>query len=77
MIIEYSNNMVDIYKNIEDYNPNKKQKTLTGFDEMITDILSNKKLNPIVIKLFIVGRKLNISLVFITQCYFAFQKILD
>ena len=75
--IEYSNNMVDIYKNIEDYNPNKKQKTLTGFDEMITDILSNKKLNPIVIKLFIVGRKLNISLVFITQCYFAFQKILD
>ena len=75
--IEYSNNMVDIYKNIEDYNPNKKQKTLTGFDDMITDILSNKKLNPIVIKLFIVGRKLNISLVFITQCYFAFQKILD
>ena len=75
--IEYSNNMVDIYKNIEDYNPNKKQKILTGFDDMITDILSNKKLNPIVIKLFIVGRKLNISLVFITQCYFAFQKILD
>ena len=66
---EYPNNMVDIYKNIEDYNSSKKQKTLIVFDDMIADMLSNRKLNPIVIVLFISGRKLNISLVFITQSY--------
>ena len=41
---------------------------------MIADMLSNKKLNPIVTELFIRGRKLNISLVFITQSYFAVPK---
>ena len=61
--IEYSNDM-DIYKNIEEYNPNKKHKILVVFVDIIADILSNKKLNPIVTKLFIRGRKLNISLVF-------------
>ena len=66
---EYPNNMVDIYKNIEDYNSSKKRKTLIVFDDMIADMLSNRKLNPIVIVLFISGRKLNISLVFITQSY--------
>ena len=44
---ESSNDMDDIYKNIEEYNPNKKQKILIAFDDMIADILSNKKLNPI------------------------------
>ena len=68
-IIEYSNAMDNIYKNIEEYNPNKKQKLLIVFDDMIADMLSNKKLNPIVTELFIGGRKLNISLVFITQSY--------
>ena len=63
---EYSNNMVDIYKNIKDYNPNIKQKILTIFDDIIADMLSNKKLNPIVTELFIRDRKINISLVFIT-----------
>ena len=63
-----------IYKNIEEYNPNKKQKVLIVFDNMIVDILSNKKLNPIVTELFIRGIKLNISLVFITQSYFAVPK---
>ena len=58
--------MVDIYKNIKDYNPNMKQKILTIFDDIIADMLSNKKLNPIVTELFIRDRKLNISLVFIT-----------
>ena len=58
--------MVDIYKNIEDYNPNKKRKILIVYDDMIADMFSNKKLNPIVTELFIRGRKLNISLVFIT-----------
>ena len=63
-----------IYKNIEEYNPNKKQKVLIVFDDMIADILSNKKLNPIVTELFIRGIKLNISLVFITQSYFSVPK---
>ena len=46
--IECSNDMDDIYKNIEEYNPNKKQKLITVFDDIIADVLSNKKLNPIV-----------------------------
>ena len=63
---KYSNDMDDIYKNIEEYNPNKKQKILIAFDDMISYMLSNKKLNPIVTELFIRGRKLNSSLIFIT-----------
>ena len=59
--------MDDIYKNIEENNPNKNCKMLVVFDDMIADMLSNKKLNPVVNELFIRGRKLNISLVFITQ----------
>ena len=59
---------------IKDYDPNKKRKILIVFDDMIADMLSNKKLNPIVTELFIRGRKLNISLVFITQSYFAVPK---
>ena len=72
--IEYSNDMDDIYKNIEEYNPNKKRKILIVFDDMIADMLSNKNLNPIVTELFIRGRKLNVSLFFITQSYFAVPK---
>ena len=58
--------MKDICKNVEKNNPNKKQKILIVFDDMIGDMLSNKKLNPIVTELFIRGRKLYISLVFMT-----------
>ena len=72
--IEYSNDIGDIYKNIEEYNPNKKRKTSIVFDYMIADMLSNKILNPIITELFIRGRKINISLVFITQSYFAVPK---
>ena len=72
--IEYSNNMDDIYKNIEEYNPNKKRKILMVFDDMIADMLSNKNPNPILTELFIRDRKQNISLVFITQSYFAVPK---
>ena len=72
--IEYSNDMDDIYKNIEEYNPNKKRKILILFDDMIADMLSSKKLNSIIIELFIRDIKLNISLVFITQSYFAVPK---
>ena len=57
--------MDDIYKNIEQYNPNKNRKILVLFDDMIADMLSNKKLRV---------RKLNISLVFITQSYFVVPK---
>ena len=67
--MEYSNDMQDVYKNIEDYNPIKKRKVLIIFDDMITDMINNNKLNPIVTELFIRGRKLNISIVFITQSY--------
>ena len=62
--------MHDIYKNINDYNPDKENKKLIVFDDMIADMINNKKLNSIVTELFIRGRKLNISLVFITQSYF-------
>ena len=61
-------------KNVEEYNPNKKRKLLIVFDYMIADMVSNKKLNTIATELFIRGRKLNISLVFITQSYFAVPK---
>ena len=67
--------MNDIYKNIEKYNSNKKRKILIVFGDMIADMLSNKKLNPIVTKLFVRGRKLNISLVFITQSCFCAKGI--
>ena len=59
--------MKGTYKNNEEYNPNKKQKILIVFDNMIAAMLNNKKLNPIVTEFFIRERKLNISLVFITQ----------
>ena len=66
--------MQDVYKNIEDYNPRKKRKILIVFDDMIADMINNKKLNPLVTALFIRGRKLNISFVFITQSYFKVPK---
>ena len=72
--MEYSNDMQDVYKNIEDYNPIKKRKVLIVFDDMIADMINNNKLNPIVTELFIRGRKLNISIFFITQSYFKVPK---
>ena len=72
--MEYSNDMQDVYKNIEDYNPIKKRKALIIFYDMIADMINNNKLNPIVTELFIRGRKLNISIVFITQSYFKVPK---
>ena len=72
--MEYSNDMQDVHKNIEDYNPIKKRKILIVFDDMIADMIDNNKLNSIVTELFIRGRKLNISIVFITQSYFKVPK---
>ena len=67
--MEYSNDMQDLYENIEDYNPIKKRKILIVFDDIIADMINNNKLNPIVPELFIRGRTRNISVVFITQSY--------
>ena len=61
--------MDNVYKNIEEYKPNKKQKVLIVFDDMIADMLTKKKLNPMVTRLF-TRAKLSISLVFITQSDF-------
>ena len=72
--IEYSSDMRNVHKNIDDYNPNQENKILIVFDDMIADMIHNKKLNSIVTELFIRGRKLNISLVFITQSYFKVPK---
>ena len=66
--------MLDVYKNIEDYNPDKKIKVLIIFDDMIAVMTSNQKLNPIVTELFIRDRKLNISIGFVTQSYFKVPK---
>ena len=72
--MEYSNDMQDVYKNIENYNPIRKRKMLIVFDDMIADMINNNELNPIVTELFIRGRKLNVSIVFIMQSYFKVPK---
>ena len=66
--------MHDVYENIDNYNPDKENKMLIVFDDMIADMINNKKLNSIVTELFIRGRKLNISLVFVRQSYFKVPK---
>ena len=66
--------MQDVYKNIEEYNIGKKRKILIVFDDMIADMINNKIINPVVRELFIRGRKLNISIAFITQSYFKVPK---
>ena len=66
--------MDDIYKNINDYNPSRKRRILILFDDMISDIMTNKKFQAIIKELFIRCRKLNSSLVFITQSYFSVPK---
>ena len=73
-IIECSNTMDDVYENIDEYNPTRKRKVLIVFDDVIADIVRNKKFQAIIKELFIRCRKLNISLVFITQSYFSVPK---
>ena len=72
--IECSNTMDDVYENIHDYNSSRKRKILIVFDDMIADIMTNKKFQAIIKELFIRCRKLNISLAFITQSYFSVLK---
>ena len=72
--IEYSNDIDYIYKNIEEYHPGSERKILLIFEDIISDMLGNKKCNPIVTELFFKGRKLNNTLVLITQSYFPVPK---
>ena len=72
--IEYSNDMQDVYKNIEKYNLKKKRKVLIVFDDMIADMINNNKLNPVVTELSFRGRKLYIFTVFIIQPCFKVPK---
>ena len=67
--IDCSNTMHGVYQNIDDYNPSRKRKILIVFDDMIADIMSNKKFKGMNKELFIRCQKVNISLVFITQSY--------
>ena len=66
--------MHDVYKNIDEYNTDEERKILVVFDDMIPDMINNKKLNSIVTELFISSRKLNISIFFITKSYFKVPK---
>ena len=76
--IKYSNDMQDVYKNIDEYNTDKERKILVVFDDIIAEIIYNKTLNSTVADFFIRGKELNISLVFIIQSYtLRFQKMLD
>ena len=72
--IEYSNTMDDVYHYIDDYNPKRKTKILIMLDDMIADIMTGKIFQARIKELFIRCRKLNISLVFITQSYFSVPK---
>ena len=72
--IECSNTIDDVYQNIDDYNPSRKRKILIVFDDVIADIMGHKKFQVIIKELFIRCRKLNISLVFISQLYFSVPK---
>ena len=69
--------MQNVKKNIEEYNADKDRKILIPFDDLVTDMINNKKINSIVTELFIRDRKLNISLAFITNHVLKHQKMLD
>ena len=74
--MEYSNDMQDVYKNIEDYNPNKKCKILIVFDDMIADMSNNKKLNLVVTELFLVVQNLIFLLLLLLNHTLKCQKML-
>ena len=73
-VTECSNTMDDVYKNTDECNPARKRNILIVFDDMIADIMSNKKVQDVVKELFFKYRKLNFSHVFIPQCYFSVPK---
>ena len=73
-LIDYSQTIDDVYEILEDYSKEKKRRVLIVFDDMIADVQRNEKLGPIFTQLFLRERKLNISLVFISQSYFKVPK---
>ena len=75
--MEYSNDVQDAYKNIEEYNPIKKRNVLIVFDDMIADMINNNKLNPIVTELFIRTRKLKFLLSLLRNLILKCRKMLD
>ena len=72
--IDYSQTIDNVYENLEDHNPTKKRRVLIVFNDIKTDMKSNKKLSPMVTECFLRGRKLNISLIFISKSYFKVPK---
>ena len=66
--------MDDVFENIDDYNMKRKRRILIVFDDMIADVMTNKKFQFIIKELFISCRKLNISILFTTQSYFRTPK---
>ena len=72
--LEYSNTMDDVYNNINNCSPKRSRKILIVFDDMVADIMTNKKFQAIIKELFTRCRKLNIPLVFIKQSYFSVPK---
>ena len=74
VFIDYSQTTDDVYENLKDYNPIKKNRVPIVSDNVIADMESNKNLSPIVTELYLRGRKLNISLVFVSQSYFEVPK---
>ena len=73
-VIECSHTMDNVFEDIDDYNPNGQWKILIVFDDMIADIMANKKFQVIIKKLFIRCKKLNISVMFMTRSYFSVPK---
>ena len=71
---DYSQKIDDVYENMEDYTPTKEKRVLIAFHDMIVDMVKNKKLRPIATELLLRGKKINISLVFISQSYFKVRK---
>ena len=72
--IDYSQTVDNVYENLKGYNPTKKRRVLILFDDMVVDVKSKKTCGPFVTELFLSGRKLNISFVFISQSYFKVPK---
>ena len=75
--MEYPNNMDNIYKNIEEYNPNQKHKILIVFDDMVADMISNKNLNSLVSELFIRRRELKFLQFLSLSHILRYQKMLN
>ena len=72
--IDHSQTIDDVYENLEDYDQTKKRKMLILLDDMVADMEANKILTPIVIELFLRGKKHSILLLFISQSSFKVPK---